>query len=778
MADDLVLNVRTFGAVGDGTTDDAVAINRATASAAASGRDVYFPAGTYNITSAVTSPARFTFAEGAKIDSSNRSALELHKGYNAGLCQVFGERLVVRIKYWTMDVLYFEHFGAQVLTDPRTGINDSTTAIQKLFQSLQGNHYPGEPPDTPAVNNSFTVRLLGIYGISDEIKVNPGGYQICGSGVALFGTGFKWVGPDLPENKDKAMLRLFGPQWAEIDGLIFLGLPSDHDERRLYAGIALQSNGSVPPPYSVGLGRRTTIRRCSFGDSVFYFHVGDVGYQFQHGIITDGDNGNDDFHIFESCIVVGAEHGITIGNQQNVAVQIRNCAVAFAKTAGVWQRNGGELFVDGLYCYKLPAGASFFKVGDPNGTQGAPNSRITMRLVGGEHNWDGVVVPEPGVVPETIPPITSFVHNAYTPGGTALFWDLTRCEIALPQPHALFLTGDPCTYSLTFDNCDVSGKFSLPYGSASYRNLLTFRGCRNLGVVMVDKVDQFSQALLDVDVQNCMAQSFQAGPWWLVNKEGRFVGAISYKHRFGALNPPVAMSLADPSLYATASTLSDKVGIGNAGFGFESELGYKTYYFRSKNQFTLEFRGIIPARSVVFGCQIGVLDSNFLANGNNSWARVFVGDHKDYRRYGSVPGPSGFVASSVTDDFVPFVTAYARDVVLYGGWENDGETWTWDGNIIKNTHGFFSPDMVRNRIRFTTGPLAGAETTVTAVNNNASLQVADSKQGSGEAVMFVPFAAGKRMLIAPAYFQMMSNSEIVGSKYTPNLEYAEPITPS
>src|SRR5687768_14103557 len=110
MATDLVLNVQTFGAVGDGVTNDAAAINSAAASAAASGRDVYFPAGTYNITDTITTPARFTFAEGAMIDSSNGSALQLDNGYNAGLYQVFGAGVDVRIRYWTMDVLYFEHF--------------------------------------------------------------------------------------------------------------------------------------------------------------------------------------------------------------------------------------------------------------------------------------------------------------------------------------------------------------------------------------------------------------------------------------------------------------------------------------------------------------------------------------------------------------------------------------------------------------------------------------------------------------------------------------------
>jgi hypothetical protein len=760
MATDLVLNVQTFGAVGDGVTNDAAAINSAAASAAASGRDVYFPAGTYNITDTITTPARFTFAEGAQIDSSNGSALQLDNGYNAGLYQVFGAGVDVRIRYWTIDVLYFEHFGARVLTDPWSGTNDSTVAIQKLFLSLQGAHYPWQSlTKTPAIYNSFTLRLLGIYGISDEIKVNPGGYHIGGSGVGLTGSGFKWVGPDVEANNTKAMLRLFGPQWAEIDGLIFLGLPTETNENRLYAGVALQSTGNVPAPFYGEWGRRTTIRRCTFSDTVGYFNqqLGEGEYQFQHGIITDGSNGNNDFHVFDTCVIGGAEYGITIGNSQNVDTQIRNCAVGTVKTAGVWQCDGGELFIDGLYVYNLNAGASYFKVGD-SGAQGAPSSRITMRLVGGEGNAHA----------------TSFVHNDYA-FTTALFWDLTRCEIALASTNTLFLSGTTCTYTMTFDNCDITGKFMLSQDTPNHRNMITFRGCRNLQGVMVENTTSY--ALLDVEVQNCMAQQFFAGPSALSNA-GRYLGGISYKKRFSHLNAGVAIALDDQALYATTSTLSDKVGIGNTVFGFESELGYKTYLFETKSQFGLTFAQIIPARSVVFGCQIASLDSNLLANSNNTLARIYIGDVEDYRRYGSLPCPNGFEASSVTDHFTPFVTASTKDVVLYGAWEIDGQTWIWSGNTITNNHGLLTADMVGNRILFTTGPLAGAETTITAYIDSATLDVADTNTGSGEAVMFIPFAAGKKVLIAPAYFQMMSNSPILGSGVRQNLWYAEPITPS
>lgn len=60
------VNVRSFGATGDGTTDDTTAVLAAISSAASSGRRrIYFPAGTYRLTSALTiSGDMFLFGDG------------------------------------------------------------------------------------------------------------------------------------------------------------------------------------------------------------------------------------------------------------------------------------------------------------------------------------------------------------------------------------------------------------------------------------------------------------------------------------------------------------------------------------------------------------------------------------------------------------------------------------------------------------------------------------------------------------------------------------------
>jgi polygalacturonase len=48
------VNVKDYGAVGDGTTDDTTAMQAAITAVATTGQGLYVPAGTYKITSALT----------------------------------------------------------------------------------------------------------------------------------------------------------------------------------------------------------------------------------------------------------------------------------------------------------------------------------------------------------------------------------------------------------------------------------------------------------------------------------------------------------------------------------------------------------------------------------------------------------------------------------------------------------------------------------------------------------------------------------------------------
>jgi hypothetical protein len=75
-----VYNVKAFGAVGNGTTNDTAAIQAAVNAVPSSGGVVYFPAGTYPISSAIASSSYFTSFEGAGKQTSTITAASSYTG--------------------------------------------------------------------------------------------------------------------------------------------------------------------------------------------------------------------------------------------------------------------------------------------------------------------------------------------------------------------------------------------------------------------------------------------------------------------------------------------------------------------------------------------------------------------------------------------------------------------------------------------------------------------------------------------------------------------------
>jgi putative cofactor-binding repeat protein len=82
------VNVKSFGATGDGTTDDTAAIQAAETALGGTGRDLHFPAGTYRITSAITKTSNVSWrGEGAAFSqgvSGNYSSRILVDGPTSG----------------------------------------------------------------------------------------------------------------------------------------------------------------------------------------------------------------------------------------------------------------------------------------------------------------------------------------------------------------------------------------------------------------------------------------------------------------------------------------------------------------------------------------------------------------------------------------------------------------------------------------------------------------------------------------------------------------------
>ena len=76
MIDGAVVNVKDFGATGDGTTNDTVAIQAAIDSLAATGGTVFFPTGTYRIARNIGTNDRW----GVKVTNSNISLVGTGSG--------------------------------------------------------------------------------------------------------------------------------------------------------------------------------------------------------------------------------------------------------------------------------------------------------------------------------------------------------------------------------------------------------------------------------------------------------------------------------------------------------------------------------------------------------------------------------------------------------------------------------------------------------------------------------------------------------------------------
>lgn len=164
------LNIKTdYAAVGNGTTDDAAAIQNAiTHLGTEGGGTIFFPVGTYKISSDITFPANSTirFANGAKLSPDTGVTITVSGSIDAKLHQIFAgagsvkgadERKLTVIPQW---------WGAK-----GDGATDSTAAFQYVFTNFRSIHIP-----------------IGRYLITDTITIakiagsDSGGIVVTGSG--------------------------------------------------------------------------------------------------------------------------------------------------------------------------------------------------------------------------------------------------------------------------------------------------------------------------------------------------------------------------------------------------------------------------------------------------------------------------------------------------------------------------------------------------------------------------------------------------------------------
>lgn len=170
-----------YGAEGDGTTDDTTAINAAIAAATASGGIVFFPAGTYRVTSSLSLPADVSFLGlGSDIsiitmDHASNNLLVLSGGSSGGFqeikgigftaAQLYSGLLLYGATAETFAVFNGCSFGGANTTDTIISI-DIDHAVVKF------NHcwfYPEKVPNTDHaiyIGSSGTDEDMAWYGFS------------------------------------------------------------------------------------------------------------------------------------------------------------------------------------------------------------------------------------------------------------------------------------------------------------------------------------------------------------------------------------------------------------------------------------------------------------------------------------------------------------------------------------------------------------------------------------------------------------------------------------
>jgi hypothetical protein len=108
----IIYNVKAYGAKGDGVVNDAAAIQSATTAATTNGGIIFFPPGTYKISSALTVPSNVTlwFANGAKLSIDTGITVTINGPIDAGLYQIFSGAGLVRGTP-LVEKIYVQWFG-------------------------------------------------------------------------------------------------------------------------------------------------------------------------------------------------------------------------------------------------------------------------------------------------------------------------------------------------------------------------------------------------------------------------------------------------------------------------------------------------------------------------------------------------------------------------------------------------------------------------------------------------------------------------------------------
>lgn len=172
----LVTNVKSYGLIGDGLIDDYVTLNSILTSVGSTKADLFFPLGTYKISSDITVPSnvRLIFANGANISVDSGKTFTVNGFIEADLFQIFsGSGSIAGTP--TCKYVYPEWFGA--VADISTGSTPATN-LKAIFNAgklgkVKISHKYYIDGTTQYSISDFDFSLIG-DGVDSELEITAG----------------------------------------------------------------------------------------------------------------------------------------------------------------------------------------------------------------------------------------------------------------------------------------------------------------------------------------------------------------------------------------------------------------------------------------------------------------------------------------------------------------------------------------------------------------------------------------------------------------------------
>lgn len=186
-----VFNVKSYGAAGNGSTDDRAALNNANTAAAVSGGTVYFPVGTYRVASALSFSSNVTlqFDQGALLAPAAAVTVTITGGIAAEPVQIFsGSGAVSFASNTSIPIYQFKWWG----TTCNNAASNNATALQAAIDAIPNNSRIEQVQGCTSYLSS-TVNItdrFGLYITSGGLDMeNFGGSPPTNVGFIWNGTG-------------------------------------------------------------------------------------------------------------------------------------------------------------------------------------------------------------------------------------------------------------------------------------------------------------------------------------------------------------------------------------------------------------------------------------------------------------------------------------------------------------------------------------------------------------------------------------------------------------